>query len=85
MNRQDMTRLGLQESDVVDLVNNDEGVERIAHSFLVVPYAIPKVCTATYFPETNVLVSINSVADKSNTPVSKLVIITIRKKGSAGN
>lgn len=85
MNRQDMAGLGLQESDVVDLVNNDDGVERIAHSFLVVPYAIPKGCTATYFPETNVLVSINSVADKSNTPVSKLVIITIRKKGGAGN
>jgi hypothetical protein len=28
-------------------------------------------CTATYFPEANVLVSINSMADRSKTPVRK--------------
>lgn len=79
MNRQDMRNLDLKDGDVVDLVNTDDGVERVAHSFIVVPYPIPLRCTATYFPETNVLVPISSVAEKSNTPVSKLVIIRIRK------
>ncbi|MEP7164413.1 MAG: FdhF/YdeP family oxidoreductase [Ferruginibacter sp.] len=79
MNRQDMSEHRLQEGDVVDLYNNDDGKERVAHKFIVIPYPIPKGCTATYFPETNVLVPISSVAEKSNTPVSKLVVIKLKK------
>jgi hypothetical protein len=54
-------------------------VERVAHKFIVVPYPIPPTCAATYFPETNVLVPVNNVAKKSNTPVSKAVIISVKK------
>lgn len=79
MNGEDMARAGLQTGDVVDLYNNHYGRERVADNFTVVEYSIPKRCTATYFPEANVLVPLNSVADKSNTPVSKTVIIRIRK------
>ena len=79
MNQADMNSHQLQEGDIVDLYNNEGGRERIAHKFIVVPYPIPKGCTATYFPETNVLVPISSVAEKSNTPVSKLVVIKLRK------
>jgi hypothetical protein len=43
----------------------------------VAPYLLPRGCTATYFPEANVLVPINSVAERSNTPTSKFVIISI--------
>ena len=42
------------------------------------PYSIPRRSAATYFPETNVLVPVRSVADKSNTPVSKSVVISIK-------
>ena len=79
MNQADMNSRYLKSGDVVDLYNNHDGRERIAHKFIVVPYPIPRGCAATYFPETNVLVSINSVAEKSNTPVSKLVVIKVRK------
>lgn len=79
MNEYDMTRAGLKANDVVDLYNYHDGVERVAHKFLVIPFSIPEKCTATYFPETNVLVPIGSVADKSNTPTSKMVILKIRK------
>jgi hypothetical protein len=48
----------------------------------VVPYPIPRNCTATYYPETNVLVPISSVAEKSNTPVSKQIVIKIKKPGA---
>jgi hypothetical protein len=40
-------------------------------------------CTATYFPEANVLVPINSVAKRSNTPTSKFVIISIAPSQNA--
>ena len=38
-------------------------------------YSIPPGCAASYFPEANVLVPVTSVADKSNTPTSKQVIV----------
>ncbi|MFT3912048.1 MAG: FdhF/YdeP family oxidoreductase [Ferruginibacter sp.] len=78
MNQQDMNDRNLKSGDIVDLYNDHGGIERVAHKFIVVPYPIPKGCTATYFPETNVLVPISSVAEKSNTPVSKLVIIKVK-------
>ncbi|WP_245999623.1 FdhF/YdeP family oxidoreductase [Paraflavitalea soli] len=83
MNQGDMTARGLNKGDVVDLFNYHDGVERAAHQFIVVPYAIPAGCTATYFPEANVLVPINSVADKSNTPTSKHVVILVKKSKAA--
>ncbi len=80
MNQGDMNARDLQSGDLVDLFNYFGGRERVARGFIVVPYAIPAGCTATYFPETNVLVPVDSVADKSNTPTSKLVVLSIRKQ-----
>lgn len=79
MNEKDIEKHHLKAGDVVDLINNHGGVERIAHKFIVVQYSIPEQCTATYFPETNVLVPIDSVAEKSNTPTSKFVVLKVRK------
>jgi len=78
MNAKDIAHEKLKAGDVVDLFNYFEGVERVARKFIVVEFNIPEKCTATYFPETNVLVPINSVAEKSNTPTSKNVVIKIR-------
>jgi molybdopterin-dependent oxidoreductase alpha subunit len=78
MNAADMKRLGFSQGDLVDLLNHYEGVERIASKFIVLPYDIPEQCCATYFPEANVLVPINSFADRSQTPTSKSVIITLK-------
>ncbi|MDQ6477376.1 FdhF/YdeP family oxidoreductase [Dyadobacter sp. LHD-138] len=79
MNEKDIADRGLMDGDVVDLINNHEGIERIANKFIVVKYPIPEGCAATYFPETNVLVPLTSVADKSNTPTSKQVILKVKK------
>ncbi|PWJ58309.1 molybdopterin-dependent oxidoreductase alpha subunit [Dyadobacter jejuensis] len=79
LNKTDMDDQGLAEGDLVDLINQADGRTRTAHRFVVVSYPIPKGCCATYFPEANVLVPIGSVADHSNTPVSKNVIITLAK------
>jgi hypothetical protein len=42
-----------------------------------VGYDIPKNCCATYFPETNVLVPLDSFAHTAKTPASKSVIVTV--------
>ena len=79
MNAADMTERGLKERDVVDLTSHFRGELRHASKFLVVPYDIPIGNCATYFPETNVLVPLDSVADVSHTPTSKMVMITVVK------
>ena len=78
MNPKDIEKAGFKAGDKVDLYNNHNGRERVARLFVIVPYNIPERNTATYFPETNVLVPIDDVAKGSNTPVSKRVIIKIR-------
>jgi anaerobic selenocysteine-containing dehydrogenase len=85
MNADDIREHGLRAGDVVDLINRTDGRERVARKFIVVPYQIPKSNCATYFPEANVLVPISSVAEKSNTPVSKFVIITLCKNTDAAS
>lgn len=79
MNPKDIALGGFQAGDKVDLFNYGGGKARVARLFVIVPYNIPERNTATYYPETNVLVPIDSVAAGSNTPVSKRVIIKIRK------
>jgi molybdopterin-dependent oxidoreductase alpha subunit len=81
LNPDDVRSAGLSEGQTVDLVSHFAGEQRVARAFVVVPYSIPRRCAATYFPETNVLVPLGSVADKSNTPASKSVVISIRPSG----
>ncbi len=78
LNQEDIETAGLQPQQLVDLVSHFNGEERVAPKFTVVPYDIPRGCAATYFPEANVLVPLGSVAEKSNTPASKSVVISIR-------
>jgi len=78
MNEKDVVRLGLKDGQLVDLYNHHGGIARKAPHFLVVPYSIPEGSCATYFPEANVIVPISTTADRSNTPTSKSVIITIQ-------
>ncbi|MDD7887289.1 FdhF/YdeP family oxidoreductase [Flavivirga sp. 57AJ16] len=78
MNRDDMKTRGLEEHQVVNLISEFNGQVRKAYNFKVVGYNIPKNCCATYFPETNVLVPIDSYAHTAKTPASKSVIITVQ-------
>ena len=77
MNEKDIEERGLKQGEVVDITSRFEGKERRAESFIVVPYPIPVNCAAAYYPEANALVPIESVAEKSNCPTSKLVKVTL--------
>jgi len=77
MHAADMAEAGYYQGQRVDLTNRHGGVERVARGFMIAPYRIPRGCLATYFPETNVLVPIDSVAARSNTPTSKFVVVTL--------
>lgn len=79
MNADDMQVVNLKQGDMVNLIGTYQGQVRRAPSFMVVAYPIPKRCVATYFPEANVLVPIDSYEKTSKTPASKKVIIQIEK------
>jgi molybdopterin-dependent oxidoreductase alpha subunit len=78
LNADDIKAHGFETGARVDLISRYDGQERIASSFTIVPYSIPRRCAATYFPEANVLVPVTYFADKSHTPASKSVVITIQ-------
>ena len=74
----DIEALGLAEGQHVDLVREwQDGSERRAPSFRVVAYEQPRGCAAAYYPETNPLVPLDSVAIGSNCPTSKSVIVRL--------
>jgi molybdopterin-dependent oxidoreductase alpha subunit len=80
MNADDIAELGLQRGQVVDLTSHFDDGERHANWFIVVPYPIPRGCAAAYFPEANPLVPLGSRADKSFTPTSKSIVISIQPR-----
>lgn len=77
MNAEDMTSRNFTKMDVVDIHSNYDNTLRTAPNFLVLPYNIPKGDLAAYFPETNVLVPYNHYAEKSKTPISKSIKVTV--------
>ena len=83
VNAEDIEELGLAERDRVDLVSVwSDDVERRAPGFEVVAYPTPRGCAAAYYPETNVLVPLDSVADVSNQPASKSVVVRLEPVGA---
>ncbi|CAZ98200.1 FdhF/YdeP family oxidoreductase [Zobellia galactanivorans] len=79
MNAKDMEKRNLKKMDVVHIKSTYNGKVRTAHKFLVVPYNIPSGDLAAYYPETNVLVPYDQYADKSKTPISKSIKVTVEK------
>ncbi|MEU2541697.1 FdhF/YdeP family oxidoreductase [Streptomyces iakyrus] len=74
----DLAAQGLADGEPVDIVSEfSDGIERRAPAFRTVPYPTPRGCCAAYFPETNVLVPLDSTADISNTPTSKSIVVRL--------
>ncbi|MFT5837659.1 MAG: molybdopterin-dependent oxidoreductase alpha subunit [Flavobacteriales bacterium] len=82
VNEGDLKALGLEHEQEVDIHSHwpNEHVQiRTAKNFILVRYDIPRGCAAAYYPETNDLIPLSSVADKSNTPAYKSVVISLHK------
>jgi len=77
MNSDDMKNRDIKKEQVIDVTSNYNGKIRRAEKFKVIPYNIPRGNMAAYFPETNVLVPIDEFARKSNTPISKSIVVQV--------
>jgi len=81
MNRQDIKRLGFAANDVVTIstVSKDD-ITRSVSDFKIVEYDIPSGCLAAYYPETNPLVPLDSVAKDCGTPTYKSIAVKLAKQ-----
>ena len=82
VNPADIEAFGLSDGDRVDLVseftNGDGELQELrAKHFMVVAYSTPRGNAAAYYPETDPLVALDHVAKKSNTPVSKAIVLRL--------
>jgi molybdopterin-dependent oxidoreductase alpha subunit len=75
VNPEDAAELGLVEGAYCDLVSEWADGDRRAPHFRIIHYPTARGCAAAYFPETNVLVPLDSVAETSNTPTSKSIVV----------
>ncbi len=79
VNAQDRERAGFAEGAWVDLVGAaPDDIERVAPGFKLVDHDIPPGCVAAYYPETNVLVPLDSHAVGARTPASKAIPVRLR-------
>jgi anaerobic selenocysteine-containing dehydrogenase len=77
VNPEEIAARGFEPGAWVDLVSHDAGKQRRAERFRLVAYPIALGSAAAYFPETNVLVPVTAVAEGSNQPASKSIVITL--------
>ncbi|MCC7254015.1 FdhF/YdeP family oxidoreductase [Hyphomicrobium sp.] len=79
VNPDDLAEVGVQSGDRVDIVGrHEDGIERVAESFRVVSYDLPRGSVAGYYPELNVLVPLSTSGEQSDTPTSKSVLVSFR-------
>jgi molybdopterin-dependent oxidoreductase alpha subunit len=78
VNPADLAELGLEDGQHVDIHGvYSDGVDRVLRNYRVVSYPSARGCAAAYYPEANVLVPLESVAEGSQTPASKAVIVRL--------
>ncbi|WP_455836881.1 FdhF/YdeP family oxidoreductase [Pseudarthrobacter siccitolerans] len=78
VNPADLTELGFEDGQHVDIWGvYPDNAERVLRNYRVVSYPTARGCAAAYYPEANVLVPLESVAEGSQTPVSKAVIVKL--------
>jgi formate dehydrogenase major subunit len=78
VNPADLAELGLEDGQHVDVHGvYSDGVDRVLRNYRLVSYPSARGCAAAYYPEANVLVPLESVAEGSQTPASKAVIVRL--------
>ncbi|QBY04943.1 FdhF/YdeP family oxidoreductase [Thalassotalea sp. HSM 43] len=83
INAQDAKRQQLSDGDLVTITSVwQDNIERQVSDFKIHLYDIPEGNVAGYYPETNPLVPMDSVGDKSFTPTSKAVAVYLQKQVS---
>jgi len=87
----DIRDLGLKAGDWVDVTSlycaegSADVQQRRAERFLLVAYDIPRGCLASYYPETNPLVPLQSFSVTARTPTSKSIPVVLTPHAERGH
>ncbi len=80
MSSEDINKQALNNGDYVKITTiSNDGIERSLSNFKIIEYSIPSGCVAAYYPETNPLVPLESIADNCGTPTYKSIAVSIEK------
>ena len=82
MNSNDMILRGWKNRTTVDITSHFNGETRLSEKWILIAYDIPEGNIATYFPEANSLVPLDSTAELSNTPTSKFIEVSLETHSS---
>ena len=77
MNREDMIQRNISPEQMVDIMSEYDDKLRKIEGYYAIPYPIKQGCVAAYFPETNVLTSINNINELCQTPAYKSVSVQV--------
>ncbi|MBD8525990.1 FdhF/YdeP family oxidoreductase [Pseudomarimonas arenosa] len=78
----DRQALGFGAGQRIDIASHWHDGERWVRDFLLVDYDLPRGCLASYFPETNPLVPLDSVAERAGTPASKSIPVSLHARSA---
>jgi molybdopterin-dependent oxidoreductase alpha subunit len=86
VNPEDLAELGIEDRAQVDVVGVwEDGTERRLEGFRAVSYPTARGSAAAYYPEANALVPLDSVAEASNTPTYKGIIVRLEPVALGGD
>jgi len=77
MNPSDMKVRNMAPEQLIDISSHYDEKERKLNGYYAIPYPIKAGSVAAYFPETNVLTSINNIGRSCETPAYKSVRVSI--------
>jgi molybdopterin-dependent oxidoreductase alpha subunit len=77
MNSEDMAYRNILPEQIVAISSNYDNRIRKLEGYYAIPYPIKKGCVAAYFPETNLLTSINNTNPICETPAFKSVCVQV--------
>ncbi|HWG24428.1 FdhF/YdeP family oxidoreductase [Actinospica sp.] len=78
MSREDMSELGLNEFDLIDITSHArDGSTRSVYGYRVIGYDIPRRSVAGYMPELNILCGLDDYSRQSDQPLMKHQLVTV--------
>ncbi|MBN1924901.1 MAG: FdhF/YdeP family oxidoreductase [Prolixibacteraceae bacterium] len=77
MNKEDMFAMNIEPEQLVEITSNYDNRLRKLEGYYAIPYPISKGCVAAYFPEANILTSINEISETCFTPAFKSVRVKV--------
>ena len=85
VNPSDITNLGFVDGDRVDVISLLAGPQRRVRNYRIVAYPTPPGSAAAYYPEANVLLSLDHHGPDAQTPAAKAIPIRIEAATSSDN